>query len=161
MRRARGLFALAILVAFVGCGGGNSGTLGQSTTVPPDDAAPTGALFELSTSGGLCATGVCTSTLQVARDGQWTYTEGDDERAGRLSESEASEFAAMVDDEIATLEDIPRKPARSCPSASDGTDVDYVFVSGDATVRLSSCDYDLSAPNALLRAADALAARLQ
>lgn len=155
LRNSASHFGVLALLLTACSAGSNSphpagSTPGDATTASGSNVDAVAELLHVTTTGGRCPQGVCSVTVDVSRGGAWVRQENVKRTTGTLSKAEADQFAAMIDAEISTLETLPSKPTRSCPSASDGQDRIYRFTSRAKRAEVSNCDVNLAGGHALL-----------
>lgn len=113
-----------------------------------------------SAEGGLCADGkVCKELLVVLRDGTWTRSS--DSSSGHLPDDVTAVVLAAVDAHASSLQVMPAKTERSCPSWADGSDIVLTAVPAAGETAVSNCDVTFDAANPVVaawqRAVDAIA----
>ncbi|MGH3737759.1 MAG: hypothetical protein ACRDT6_19425 [Micromonosporaceae bacterium] len=145
MKRVIGLLTLVSLVALGGCGeGGQAGSspsperssgeigippgeTGGTPTVPPGKEPRT---VTLTRTGGIAGV---EQELVVEPKGAWTYTDGDKESKGELTDQQVSKLQSLaMDDRL--------KSEAKRPDPGDCADgFVYTLKAGDVTVKATDC----------------------
>lgn len=145
MKRTIGLLLLASLLGLAGCGGG--GQAGPSPTpsgssgeigIPPGETGgtptyPPGSKpmqITLARTGGI---GGVDQRVVVEADGAWTYTDGDREQKGQLTDQQVSKLQSLAMDDRLPAE-AKRKDSGDC---ADG--FTYTLKAGDVSLTATDC----------------------
>lgn len=133
-----------------------------NVAVPNLAAALTGGpLMRVSYSGGMCRGGGCSSSLAFERDGSYTSTSGQDKPTkGKVPKADIDALAA----EIARADFGKIKAVKftgTCPTAYDGSEVTYTFLTLLGTQEVASCQVAIDKDSPLFKAAAKVVAATQ
>ncbi|GIV97217.1 MAG: hypothetical protein KatS3mg057_1874 [Herpetosiphonaceae bacterium] len=136
------IFGLFLLTA---CGTSQSSSAQQlSPTLQPHTAENPPAqaeapLLQIHFTGGLCQYGACSREVTFEHDGLLVIKDG--ERISRQAQLDQTELEALKRQIAqADLTAIMSRPfTGTCPTAYDGQEVSYSFLTSQGIVRLSSC----------------------
>ena len=115
---------------------------------------PEGPLVVVSTRGGDCPEGMCTSTTVIERDGRVHRTEPEAAEIGRISGDEVGLLSAAVRSTDFVL--LRSKPfTGECPVNFDGQELIYEFSAPSGVERIASCEVEIDPAHPLFAAVDA------
>ena len=143
----RYIVALVALVALAACGAPATLTATQPASSPrpaaqtPDKPkiAANGTILTITTSGGHCVYGGCSSEIQIRADGSYHIKDGSGaERDGTLDAKEGAALTQQI--AAADFEALRAQPfTGTCPIAYDGQELTYTFQTQSGSQTLASC----------------------
>jgi hypothetical protein len=115
---------------------------------------PDGPLVVVSTRGGECPEGMCTSRTVIERDGRVHRTEPDAMDVGRIPADTARALDAAI--RSTDFELLRSRPfTGECPVNFDGQELIYEFSAPNGVERLASCEVEIDPAHPLFSAVEA------
>jgi peptidoglycan hydrolase-like amidase len=150
---SREVIALLLMaIVLTGCAGNSSTNTAKSPSIARAEAA---VIASRVAQGGLCASGLCRSTLQVSTTGGWSLTaSGKPARTGTLSADQLANLRAAI---AASMLDKAPAFTGACPTSQDGQEITYSWSSATGEHTVSSCRSALPAGDPLLVQLNAIA----
>ena len=115
----------------------------------------TNNLLQISYSGGMCPSGVCSSTKSILKDGSFLVN---GELKTKISEQEINELQSLIaSTDFASVKAV--KFIGTCPTAYDGQELTYIFYTPKGLETIASCQVKIDINSPLFAKIDQLASK--